>query len=83
MRLLTKSGFTMATILAAIFGFAGLVKAAPLAGLTGAVPAVQVTQEASSAAEALPEKAFIRHRPWMRYHRHSRPSHHPKGARQG
>jgi hypothetical protein len=53
-----------------------------LAGLTAAVPAVQVTQEAS-AAEALPEKAFIRHRPWMRYNRHSRPSHHPKGARQG
>ena len=82
MRLLIKSGFVMATILAAIFGFAGLVKAAPLAGLTAAVPAVQVTQEAS-AAEALPEKAFIRHRPWMRYNRHSRPSHHPKGARQG
>jgi len=82
MRLLTKSGFAMATILAAIFGFAGLVKAALLAGLTAAVPAVQVTQEAS-AAEALPEKAFIRHRPWMRYNRHSRPSHHPKGARQG
>ena len=82
MRLLTKSGFAMATIVAAIFGFAGLAKAAPLAGLTAAVPAVQVTQEAS-AAEALPEKAFIRHRPWMRYNRHSHPSHHPKGARQG
>ena len=56
MRLPTKSGLAMATILAASFGFAGLTQAAPLAGVAAAVQAVQTTQ-VPSVAEALPEKA--------------------------
>jgi hypothetical protein len=71
MRLPTKSGFAMATILAACFGFAGLTRAAPLAGLAAAVPAVQMTQ-VPSAVEALPEKAYHHgygHRPYGYKHR--------------
>ena len=53
MRLAKKSGFAMATIVAASFGFAGLTQAAPLAAVAAAFPAVQSceTQE-PSAAEA-------------------------------
>jgi len=65
MRLPTTSGLAMATILAAWFGFAGLTKAAPLAGIAPAVPAVPMTQvqmaQEPSAAEAIPEKA---QQPW-------------------
>jgi hypothetical protein len=72
MRLPTKSGFAMATILAASFGFAGLTHAAPLAGVAAAAPALLMTQ-APSAAEALPEKAYhhgYAHHPYGYKHRH-------------
>jgi hypothetical protein len=78
MRLPTTTGFAMAAIVAACFGFAGATQAAPLAGVAAAVPAVQVTK-APSTAEALPEKAYHR-KPYVyrkparhRYH----PHHHP------
>jgi hypothetical protein len=75
MRLPTKSGFAMATILAASFGFAGLTHAAPLAGVAAAVPSVQMTQNPLT-AEALPENAY--HHPKPYYH-HPKPYyHHPK-----
>ncbi len=72
MRLQTKFGFTMAVILAGSLGFVSMTHAAPLAGMSAAVPAVQVTQE-PSAAEALPEKAY--HHPY--HHPYHRPYHHP------
>jgi hypothetical protein len=51
-------------------GFTCLAKAAPLAGLTAAVPAVQITQE-PSASGALPEKAYYYRRYYhRRYYRH-------------
>jgi hypothetical protein len=60
MRLRTTSGLAMAAILATSFGFAGLTKAAPFAGMAAAVPAVPITQvqmtQEPSAAEAMPEK---------------------------
>jgi hypothetical protein len=74
MRLPTKSGFAMATVLAASFGFAGLTHAAPLAGVA-AVPALLMTQ-APSAAEALPEKAYHRG-----YKHHRKPYVYRKPAR--
>ncbi len=55
MHLSIKSGFATAAILAASVGFAGLTKAAPLAGVAAAVPAMQMTQ-VPSGAEALPKK---------------------------
>jgi hypothetical protein len=73
MRLPTKSGFAMATILAASFGFAGLTHAAPLGGVAAAVPAVQMTQ-APSAAEALPENAY--HHGYRHHYGYKKPSHH-------
>ncbi|HEY4847210.1 MAG TPA: hypothetical protein VIH87_05285 [Methylocella sp.] len=57
MRLPTTSGLAMGTILAASLGFASLTQAAPLAGVAGAVPSVQMTQIPLT-AEALPEKAY-------------------------
>ena len=61
MRLPTTSGLAMAAVLAASFGFAGVTKAAPLAGMAAAVPAVPIIQvqmaQEPSAAEAIPEKA--------------------------
>jgi hypothetical protein len=72
MRLPTKSGFAMATIVAASFGFAGLTQAAPLAGVAAAVPAVQITQ-APSAAEALPEKAY---HGYKHHYGYKKPCHH-------
>ncbi|HEX3494043.1 MAG TPA: hypothetical protein VHT48_01515 [Methylocella sp.] len=71
MRLPTKSGFAMATILAASFGFAGLTHAAPLAGMAAAVPSLQMTQNPLT-AEALPEKAYhhgYAHHPYGYKHR--------------
>jgi hypothetical protein len=65
MRYRSKFLFTAGTILAMTVGFASLAKAAPLAGLTAAVPAVQLTSECC-ASEARPEKAYYYHR----YHRH-------------
>jgi hypothetical protein len=55
----TKSGLSMAAILAASVGFAGLTEAAPLAGVAAAIPAVHITQ-VPSVAEALPDKAYHR-----------------------
>ena len=75
MRLPTKSGFAMAAVLAASFGFAGSTQAAPLAGVAAAVPAVQMTQ-APSVAEALPEKAYHRG-----YRHHRKPYVYRKPAR--
>jgi hypothetical protein len=72
MRLPAKPGLAMAAILAASLGFAGSTRAAPLAGVAAAVPAVQITR-APSAAEALPEKAYHKgyaHHPHGYKHRH-------------
>jgi hypothetical protein len=71
MRSPTKSGFAMATILAASFGFSGLTQAAPLTGVAAAVPAVQTTQNPLT-AEAQPEKAH--HHP-LRPFVHPEPKH--------
>jgi hypothetical protein len=79
MRSLTKSGVAIATILAASLGFANLTQATPLAGVTAAVPAVQMTGK-TSASEAPLEKAYYYrryyHRPY--YHRpyYHRPYYH-------
>ena len=75
MRLPTKPGLAMATILAASFVFAGLTQAAPLAGVAAAVPAVQMTQ-APTVAEALPQKAYHRG-----YRHHRKPYVYRKPAR--
>ncbi|MGH6799826.1 MAG: hypothetical protein ACRECZ_00150 [Methylocella sp.] len=75
MRLPTKTGFAMAAILAASFGFVGLTQAAPLGGGAAAVPAVQMIQ-APSVAEALPEKAYHRE-----YKHHRKPYVYRKPAR--
>ncbi len=72
MRLPTKLGLAIATMLAASLGFAGLTQAAPLAGVAAAVPAVQMVQ-APLVAEALPEKAYhhgYAHHPHGYKHRH-------------
>ncbi len=75
MRLPATSGFALAAFLAASFGFAGLTKAAPLAGVAAAVPAVQTTQ-VPSVAEALPQKAYHRG-----YKHHRKPYVYRKPAR--
>jgi hypothetical protein len=77
MRLPTTSGLAMAAILAALCGFAGVTKAAPLAGVAAAVPAVQMTG-APSVAEALPEKAYHR---GYRHHRKPYVHREPPAAR--
>jgi hypothetical protein len=56
MRVPSKFGVATATILVSTFGYVCLTQAAPLAGVSAAFPAVQVTQQ-PSALEALPEKA--------------------------
>jgi hypothetical protein len=66
MRVPTKSGLAIATILAASFGFASVTQAVPLAGVAAAVPAMQMTQE-PSALEALPEKAHYQGHPHHPY----------------
>ena len=75
MRLPTTSGLAMAAILAASLGFVGLTKAAPLAGVAAAVPAVQMT-EVPSVAEALPQKAHH-----LGYKHHRKPYVYRKPAR--
>jgi hypothetical protein len=57
MRLPTKSGFAMATILAASFGFAGSIQAAPLAGVADTVLAVQKAQTPGE-TDGLIQKAY-------------------------
>jgi hypothetical protein len=85
MRSPTKSEFAVATILAASFGFAGLTKAAPLAGMVAAVPALPMTQvqmaqeQEPSAAEAMPEKAHhhgYAHKGKMKMEEHHHHHHH-------
>ena len=75
MRLPTTTGFAMAAIVAACFGFAGSTQAAPLAGVAAAVPAVRTIQ-VPSVAEAVPEKAHHR-----AYRHHRKPYVYRKPAR--
>jgi hypothetical protein len=79
MRLKSKFGFAAGAILVTALGFTGQAKAAPLAGLTASVPAVQMTQ-APSVAEPLLDKAYYHRRYYRRpyYHRpyYHRPYYH-------
>ena len=77
MRVPTKSGFAMATILAASFGFAGLTRAAPLAGVADTILAVQKAQTPSE-TDGLIQKAY--HKGYAHkgksYHHHHHHHHH-------
>lgn len=79
MRLITKPGVALATILAASIGFMSLSQAAPLAGVAAAVPAVQLTQEPST-LEALLEKVhhkgYVHQKKGKSHHHHHHHYHH-------